>query len=286
MENNNDITSSSWSLDIENVLESIRYNSYIMSNKHKKNYIYYKGQLKYYRIPVIIISGVNSVIAVGLQPYLEQGIISGANCLLALLCGIIGSIELFLGLQTSMETELMASRNFYLLAIDIYKTLTLDRERRNCIGKEYLEEKYGEYTKLYGSAQIIRGKIDDKLTNIPGCDDLELSSNSSHDIEMPKIENPSISNRLSLQFNPNTPIDIDKQPTIKNNKQISKSTDKEVSLFVQSVFNKKPEITSTYEDETKQTISKSIDEEKVISFNTNENLSLDTIEEEENNDVK
>jgi len=209
---NNDYTSSSWSDDIENVLEAIRYNSYIMSNKHKKNYIYYKGQLKYYRIPVIIISGVNSVIAVGLQPYLEQGMISGTNCLLALLCGIIGSIELFLGLQSSMETELMASRNFYLLAIDIYKTLTLDRERRNCIGKEYLEEKYGEYTKLYGNSQIIRGKIDDKLTNIPGCDymDMELNSNYSSDIEMPKIRNPSISNKLSMSFSATKPVDIEK----------------------------------------------------------------------------
>ena len=174
------MTSLDWSDDIEDVLESIRSNAAIMSKHHKKNYLYYKGQLKYYRIPVIIISGFNSVIAVGLQPYMDQGLISASNCLLALICGIIGSIELFLGLQTSMESELIASRNFYLLAIDIYKTITLDRGRRMSSGKDYLEEKYSEYTKLFGNAQLLRCKMTDSLATTPLSnkrdDDSEISS--------------------------------------------------------------------------------------------------------------
>ena len=158
-----------WSDDIENVLESIRHNAFVMSEHHKKNYQYYKSQLKYYKIPVIIISGLNSVIAVGLQPYLDQGIISGSTCLLALLCGIIGSIELFLGISAGMENELVASKNFYLLAISIYKTLMLDRERRPVIGRDFLEEVYSEYTKYYGSSALVTmsKKTKDKLAQIP-----------------------------------------------------------------------------------------------------------------------
>ena len=158
-----------WSNDIETVLESIRHNSFVMSEHHKKNYQYFKGQLKYYKIPVIIISGLNSVIAVGLQPYLDQGIISASNCLLALLCGIIGSIELFLGISAGMESELVASKNFYLLAIQIYKTLMLDRERRPVVGRDFLEEVYSEYTKYYGSSALvtISKKTKDKLAQIP-----------------------------------------------------------------------------------------------------------------------
>ena len=157
-----------WSDDIESVCEAIRSNAVVMSQKHAKLYDYYSGQLKYYKIPVIIISGLNSVIAVGLQPYLEQGIISGSNCLLALLCGIIGSIELFLGIQTSMETENAASKNFYLLSVNIFKALSLDRHRRSHPGKEYLEEVYTEYSKLYeNSALISGGKHTDKLSGIP-----------------------------------------------------------------------------------------------------------------------
>jgi hypothetical protein len=157
-----------WSDDIESVCEAIRSNAVVMSQKHAKLYSYYSGQLKYYKIPVIIISGLNSVIAVGLQPYLEQGIISGSNCLLALLCGIIGSIELFLGIQTSMETENAASKNFYLLSVNIFKALSLDRHRRSHPGKEYLEEVYTEYSKLYeNSALISSGKHTDKLSGVP-----------------------------------------------------------------------------------------------------------------------
>ena len=167
-----------WSSDIENVLEAIRMNASMMSDYHKKNFIYFKGQLKYYKIPIIIISGFNSVIAVGLQPYMEQGIISVLNCMLALLCSIIGSIELFLGIQVSMETELVASKNFYLLAVDIYKTLTLDRKHRNTGGKDYLDEKYGEYTKLFENAQIIHSKIKDKLVAIPTIDSKDSTTNS------------------------------------------------------------------------------------------------------------
>ena len=38
-----------WSPDLEGVLEGIRQNSVIMSNEHKKNYIYLKGQLRYFK---------------------------------------------------------------------------------------------------------------------------------------------------------------------------------------------------------------------------------------------
>lgn len=156
-----------WSDDIENVLESIRHNASVMSDHHKKNYAYYKEQLKYYKIPVIIISGINSVVSVGLQPYMDQGMISAATCLLSLVCGIIGSIELFLRISDGMETELAASKDFYLLSINIYKTLTLERKRRHEGGKEYLEHVYNTYTKLIEDAQVINTKIKDKLADVP-----------------------------------------------------------------------------------------------------------------------
>ena len=156
-----------WSDDIENVLESIRHNASVMSDHHKKNYAYYKEKLKFYKIPVIIISGINSVVSVGLQPYMDQGAISAATCLLSLVCGIIGSIELFLRISDGMETELAASKDFYLLAINIYKTLTLERKRRHEGGKEYLDHVYNTYTKLIEDAQVINTKIRDKLADVP-----------------------------------------------------------------------------------------------------------------------
>jgi hypothetical protein len=156
-----------WSQDIESVLENIRVNCVFLTAEHKKRYFKLKETLKYYRLPVIILSGINSIISVGLQPYLNQGLISVSTCLLALICSIVGSIELYLTIQKSMENELLASRDYYLLSIDIFKTLSLVRQHRPIPAKEYLDEKYNEYVKLYENSNLLDKKLTDNLSPIP-----------------------------------------------------------------------------------------------------------------------
>jgi len=168
-----------WSSDIENVLEQIRINCVMMSKEHKNKYLFLKGILRYFRIPIILISSVASVASVGLQPYLDQQTISVITCLLSLTCGIIGSIELFLAIQSSMENELMASKDYYILSIEIFKVLTLDRENRSMDGKSFLETSYGTYVKLIENSNILDEKIADRLAFI------DKATDSSSD-ESPK----------------------------------------------------------------------------------------------------
>ena len=156
-----------WSQDIECVLENIRINCVFLTAEHKKRYFKLKETLKYFRLPVIILSGINSIISVGLQPYLNQGLISASTCLLALICSIVGSIELYLTIQKSMENELLASRDYYLLSIDIFKTLSLVRQHRPIPAKEYLDEKYNEYVKLFENSNLLDKKLIDRLSPIP-----------------------------------------------------------------------------------------------------------------------
>ena len=118
-------------------------------------------------MPVILLSGVNSIISVGLQPYVNQGAISMMTCLLALLCSIVGSVELYLTIQKSMENEVTASKDYYILSIDIYKTLSLGKEHRPMPAKEYLDTKYNEYVKLYENSNLLERKIIDKLNPLP-----------------------------------------------------------------------------------------------------------------------
>jgi len=156
-----------WSQDIECVLENIRINCVLLTAEHKKRYFGLNQTLKYFRLPLIILSGINSIISVGLQPYLQQELISVSTCLLALICSVVGSIELYLTIQKSMENELLASRDYYLLSIDIFKTLSLSREHRPIPAKEYLDEKYNEYVKLFENSNLLNSKILDKLSPIP-----------------------------------------------------------------------------------------------------------------------
>jgi hypothetical protein len=158
---------SDWKPDIENILEKIRINSVILSEYHKERYYHYKSYLKYFKLPLIVLSSVNSIIAVGLTQYLEQDQISMLTCLLSLSSAIIGSVEMYLGVQKNMETELMASRNFKLLSYDIFKMLNLTPENRVNNAKLFLDDKYNEYVKLIETANLIHSsRVKDVLTPI------------------------------------------------------------------------------------------------------------------------
>ena len=152
-----------WSDDIENVLGKIRENCIMMSNYHKTRYYYFKGLLKYFRIPTIILSAANSVFSVGLQPYMQQETISLITCMIALFVGIINSVELFLAIQSTMEQELTNSKDFYILSIDIYKLLLLNRNHRSIDGKSFLDDKYSIYCKLFEGSQLMDKEINDRL---------------------------------------------------------------------------------------------------------------------------
>ena len=155
-----------WTDDIDRVLNNIRINCIILSKLHKQRYFELKSNLKYYRLPVIILNGANSIIAVGLQPYADQGTISLATSLIALTCGIIGSIELYLGIQKRLENDMISQRDYYLLGVDIYKTLSLNKTNRPIPAKDFLEKSYNTYTKLIESSSTLARVKGDKLIQI------------------------------------------------------------------------------------------------------------------------
>jgi len=162
-----------WTDDIDTVLNNIRINCVILSNLHKQRYFELQSSLKYYRMPVIILNGINSIFAVGLQPYIYQGTISLTNSLIALTCGIIGSIELYLGIQKRLENDMISQRDYYLLGIDIFKTLSLDKANRPIPAKDYLEKSYNIYTKLIESSSTLAKVKGDKLIQIDFDNDVE-----------------------------------------------------------------------------------------------------------------
>ena len=154
----------SWTEDIETILSNLRANCVSLSTYHKLCYIELKSQLKWFRIPTIILSGITSVISVGLQPYCEQQFISVITCLLSLTCGIITSLELYLSIQTGLENELVSSREYHILGLDIYKVLSLRKEHRPINGSLFLNEVFSTYEKLVESGSLIeQDDIQDRM---------------------------------------------------------------------------------------------------------------------------
>ena len=153
--------------DIEGVLDKIRQNSSVLSAYHRKRYLTLKSRLKFYRIPIIVISALNSVGAVSLQGFLAQTYISLINMFLSLIVGIIGSIEMFYQITKQLEVELNGNKEFYILSCDIYKWLYLDKENRISSPKEFLNESYTRYIKLIEVSIILKKRVEDKLIEIP-----------------------------------------------------------------------------------------------------------------------
>ena len=170
---------SAFNTDIERLLDKIRQNCVIMSDYHKKRYLYLKERKKLFKIPIIILSSLNSVFSVGSQPYLEQGHISALVSGISLIVGILGSIELFMKVSENMEVELLAQREFYILSISIYKILQLDKENRNVDMKLFLEETFSQYQKLIENSNVVEKKIKDKLTLLDGVSKVETLATSS-----------------------------------------------------------------------------------------------------------
>lgn len=137
-----------WTNNIEKVLDKLRINCCQLSNFHKFKYQHCKGQVKWFRIPIIILSGINTFASVGLQEHVKQNIISIISSSISLLCGIITSIEMFMKYQDKMETELATHKEYYRISVDVYKMISIDRKHRKVSGKDFLEEKFNEYEKI------------------------------------------------------------------------------------------------------------------------------------------
>jgi hypothetical protein len=189
------MNTSTWTDDIDAVLNNIRINCVILNKLHKQRYFELKSTLKYYRLPVIILNGANSIIAVGLQPYATQGAISLSTSLIALTCGIIGSIELYFGIQKRLENDMISQRDYYLLSVDIFKTLSLNRENRPVPAKDFLEKSYNTYTKLIESSSTLSRVKGDKLIPI----DLIINdSNENNDSNEIVVLTPKPNGRVDL----------------------------------------------------------------------------------------
>jgi hypothetical protein len=152
-----------WTSDIENVLNSVRLNAYTMSEVHRKRYHYLKHVSHYFDIPVILISAVNTIISVGIQPFVSQENISITNCVLSAFCGIIVSIKLYLAIQSQMDVELTTSKDYYALSTEIYKTLSLLPANRGIDGMIFLNNSFQSYEDLVQKSNLLYKKIKDKM---------------------------------------------------------------------------------------------------------------------------
>ena len=168
-----------WTIDYENLLESVRLNSVHMSRTHKRLYFRYKNMSNMFRVPTIVLSAIASVSSVGLQSYMTQENISGMTCLISLIIGVMNSVELYLKLQEAIELELEKSKKWYQLASNIYKVLALDRCHREQNPDGVLNHFYSAYMILFEESSLSGVNYSDKLLLTKKLKHVEMAVSSS-----------------------------------------------------------------------------------------------------------
>jgi len=155
-----------WTDDIELILKNILSNCVLMSDHHKQEHLQYSNRLKFYKLPIIIFSGVNSIISIGGSSFFSQGATSFTNCFISLIISIIGSIELFLQINKRSDQELKSYYSFYNLSVKISTLLKLERNHREeHEPKLFLTNIINEYTTIFNEA-LLNGLADDKLIKL------------------------------------------------------------------------------------------------------------------------
>lgn len=157
-----------WTADVESVLKDILENCSLISEHHKQSYLELQHTLKYFKIPVITISAVNSVFSFALLAWLKQSAVTSINCFLSLVCSIISSIELYLNIAKRSDVELTSYKNYYLLSVKINSVLKLNRLNRTPEPKLFLSEILNEYNSLFTESNVNGlGSLDNLLVLNP-----------------------------------------------------------------------------------------------------------------------
>lgn len=157
-----------WTQEVEDLLEKTRVNAVNLSEYHRRRFYHYKGFGKYFEIPLLFLASINSTASVGLQPYVSQPAISATTCIIGMIMGIITSIKLYLAIEDSLVSEMKLSKDFQILALELFKTLALKPDERVGDGRDYLNKQYSIYIKLVESSNLMNRKNPkDTLLSLP-----------------------------------------------------------------------------------------------------------------------
>jgi hypothetical protein len=120
---------------------------------------------------------------------------------MSLTVGMLNSIELYLRIQDNLESELMTSKSYYALSIDLHKLLNLSQINREGDPREVLNDYYKRYEDLIQESNLLSASYPDKLNKLP-----KVRSIFGTRREKPKSKMSSSSSSSSNSINSN-PLD-------------------------------------------------------------------------------
>jgi hypothetical protein len=130
---------------VDRLLDRIRPNCVYLTNKHINNHSYYKHSEKWFDNPIIILSVFAGSFRVGADPFAQQETISVINCIISMVITILTSIKIFMKIQENQQAEQELAIQFKILALDIFRIISLPETDRGIEGLVYLNKVYEKY---------------------------------------------------------------------------------------------------------------------------------------------
>ena len=159
-----DDTSSTWD-NIDDPLDDILFNTKMIQDHSRKHIGYLQYRILIFKIPTIILSGVNAVFSVGLATYVKQETVSTVNCIISLLTAIINGVELFLQSQKQLEQRISTYHMAADLSIKIASVRKIDRAQRKGDGGMFYSEVVSDYKALVDTGLIPKRRLlDDRFS--------------------------------------------------------------------------------------------------------------------------
>lgn len=152
-----------WPKDVEDQLKAIEKNCSRLAQMNKEEFLRLSQLIKYFKIPIIFFSGINSIFSLTLSSYTTQKSASIISCVISFIVSLISSIELYLGLLKRIDTTLTSYKDFYLLSMKINNEVRLNPENRTVDGQKFLLECLLHYKQLFMTAEVTWKNYDDLL---------------------------------------------------------------------------------------------------------------------------
>lgn len=167
---------------MKEILNKIKRNCVKLGFYHNVRYNRYRYFLFWvFRLPSLVLSGLNGFFAIGVQKYVSQNTISVTNASISFLCGLITSIEISLNLQKRMEIELDTYKKMYKLTVEIDKDVNCIFEINENVKTKLLEtveKKYIEYQSIISTSNIVTSMVvlnEDEFEKIYIGNDVEIN---------------------------------------------------------------------------------------------------------------
>ena len=158
-----------WHPDEQEFLAKLEQQCNTYYDHHSKDHLFYSKLASKFNIPILIISAVNALTAVGLNSFIAQEYVSVLNAILSAGTGVLGSIQLYMKINEKMTNALRASILMKRLALKISKELSITPENRVTDGQAFLTDCFSEFNTALEQGNPIEKELPNHLafTEIP-----------------------------------------------------------------------------------------------------------------------